>query len=69
VLLYPTYRTLEFPLGLLYRAGREAEISQVLEALQRIAGLCRTERAAKGQARQRSGDDVHHVGVYGDLDR
>jgi catechol 2,3-dioxygenase-like lactoylglutathione lyase family enzyme len=33
------------------------------------AQLCRTERAARGQARQRSGDDVHHVGVYGDLDR
>ena len=29
-LLYPTYQTVEFPLDLLYRAGRQAEISQVL---------------------------------------
>jgi hypothetical protein len=41
VLLYPTYRTVEFPLDLLYRAGRQAEISQVLEALQQIAGTTR----------------------------
>jgi hypothetical protein len=41
VLLYPTYRTVEFPLDLLYRAGRQAEISQVLEALQQIAGISR----------------------------
>jgi len=38
VLLYPTYRTVEFPLEVLYRAGRQAEISHVLETLQRIAG-------------------------------
>jgi hypothetical protein len=30
VLLYPTYRTVEFPLDLLYRAERQAEIGQVL---------------------------------------
>ena len=41
VLLYPTYRTVEFPLDLLYRAERRAEISQVLEALQQIAGTSR----------------------------
>jgi hypothetical protein len=41
VLLYPTYRALEFPLDLLYQAGRQAEISQVREALQRIAGTTR----------------------------
>jgi hypothetical protein len=41
VLLYPTYRTVEFPLDLLYRSGRQAEISQVLEALQQIAGTSR----------------------------
>jgi hypothetical protein len=41
VLLYPTYRTVEFPLDLLYRAERQAEISQVLEALQQIAGTSR----------------------------
>ena len=41
VLLYPTYRTLEFPLDLLYRAGRQAEISQVLDTLQQIAGISR----------------------------
>ncbi len=41
VLLYPTYRTVEFLLDLLYRAGRHAEISQVLEALQQIAGASR----------------------------
>lgn len=41
VLLYPTYRTVEFPLELLWRAGREAEINDVREALQRIAGASR----------------------------
>lgn len=41
VRLYPTDRTVEFPLDLLYRAGRHAEISQVLEALQQIAGATR----------------------------
>ena len=41
VLLYPTYRTVEFPLDLLYRAERHAEISQLLEALQQIAGATR----------------------------
>ena len=41
VLLYPTYRTVEFPLDLLYRAELQAEISQVLEALQQIAGTTR----------------------------
>jgi hypothetical protein len=44
VLLYPTYRTVEFPLDLLYRAGRHAEIRQVLEALQQIAGTTRQVR-------------------------
>ena len=38
VLLYPTYRTVEFPLDLLYRTGRQSEISQVLEVLQKITG-------------------------------
>lgn len=38
VLLYPTYRTVEFPLDLLYRTGRQVEISQVLETLQQITG-------------------------------
>lgn len=41
MLLYPTYRTIEFPLDLLYRAERQAEISHVLEALQQIAGTAR----------------------------
>ena len=41
VLLYPTYRTVEFPLDPLYRAGRQTKISQVLEALQQIAGTSR----------------------------
>jgi hypothetical protein len=38
VLLYPTYRTLEFPLEFLWRAGREAEIGEVRDALHQIAG-------------------------------
>jgi hypothetical protein len=38
VLFYPTYKTVEFPLDLLYRNGRQAEISQVLETLQKIVG-------------------------------
>jgi len=38
VLLYPTYGSIEFPLDFLWRAGRDAEISQVRDALQRIAG-------------------------------
>ena len=38
VLLYPTYRTVEFPLDLLYRTRRQGEISQVLETLQQITG-------------------------------
>ena len=41
VLLYPTYRSLEFDLRLLRRPGREAEIRDVQEALQRIAGTSR----------------------------
>lgn len=36
-LLYPTYRSVEFPLQFLWRAGREAEIGQVQDALHRIA--------------------------------
>ena len=44
VLLYPTYRTVEFPLDLLYRAERQTEISQALEALQQIAGASRQVR-------------------------
>ena len=38
VLLYPTYKTIEFPLDLLYRNGRQTEIGQVLETLQQIVG-------------------------------
>jgi hypothetical protein len=38
VLLYPTHRTVEFPLDPLRRTGRQAEINQVLETLQRIVG-------------------------------
>ena len=34
-------QTVEFPLDLLYRAERQAEISQVLAALQQIAGTSR----------------------------
>ncbi len=36
-LLYPTYRTLEFPLELLWRAGREDEIRELRDALHQIA--------------------------------
>jgi hypothetical protein len=38
VLVYPTYRSLEFPLDFLSWAGREAEIDGLREALQQIAG-------------------------------
>lgn len=38
VLLYPTYRSIEFPLEVLYRAGREVEVAQIRQALQNIAG-------------------------------
>lgn len=38
VLLYPTYRSLEFPLDAVARGAREAEISAVRDALQQIAG-------------------------------
>jgi len=38
VLLYPTYRTLEFPLERLHQAGRETDIAAVRESLHRIAG-------------------------------
>jgi hypothetical protein len=38
VLLYPAYRSLEFPLNFLWLAGREAEISELRDGLQRIAG-------------------------------
>lgn len=38
VLLYPTYRSVEFPLDFLWRAGREAEIGELRDALQQIAG-------------------------------
>jgi hypothetical protein len=41
VLLYPTYRTVEFPLERLSLAGREPEIVQVRDALQQIAGNSR----------------------------
>lgn len=41
VLLYPTYRSVEFPLDFLWRDGREGEIAQVRTALQRIAGTAR----------------------------
>jgi hypothetical protein len=38
VLLYPTYRSLEFDLRVLRRPGREAEIRDLQRALQQIAG-------------------------------
>jgi hypothetical protein len=38
VLLYPTHRSVEFPLEPLYRSGRQAETNQVLETLQQIVG-------------------------------
>ncbi len=38
VLLYPTYRSLEFDLRVLRRPGREAEIRDVQDVLQQIAG-------------------------------
>jgi hypothetical protein len=38
VLLYPTYRTLEFPLDLLHKSGQETEAGQIWEKLQHIAG-------------------------------
>jgi hypothetical protein len=38
VLLYPTYRSLEFPLDRLWQAGRETEIGQIRDALRQIAG-------------------------------
>jgi hypothetical protein len=41
VLVYPTYRTVEFPLDFLQRAGRDAEIAQVRTVLQQIAGTAR----------------------------
>jgi hypothetical protein len=39
VLLYPGYRSVEFPLDVLRRAGREAEIGQFLQTLQNIPGI------------------------------
>lgn len=41
VLLYPTYRTLEFPLERLHQAGRDADIAAVRQSLQRVAGESR----------------------------
>ncbi len=41
VLLYPAYRSLEFPLNSLWQAGGEAEISELRDALQQIAGNSR----------------------------
>jgi TIR domain len=41
VLLYPTYRSLEFPLDRLWEAGRDAEIGEVRDTLQQIAGNSR----------------------------
>jgi hypothetical protein len=41
VLLYPAYRSLEFPLDFLWQAGREAEISELRDELQQIAGNSR----------------------------
>jgi hypothetical protein len=41
VLLYPTYCSLEFDLAVLRRLGREAEIRDVQDALQQIAGTSR----------------------------
>jgi hypothetical protein len=38
VLLYPTHRTVEFPLDPLRQTGRQAEINNVLETLQGIVG-------------------------------
>jgi hypothetical protein len=41
VLLYPTYRSLEFDLRVLRRPGREAETRDLQRALQQIAGTSR----------------------------
>jgi len=41
VLVYPTYRTVEFPLDFLWHAGRDAEIAEVRTILQQIAGTAR----------------------------
>lgn len=40
-MLYPAYRSLEFPLNSLWQAGHEAGISELRDALQRIAGNSR----------------------------
>jgi hypothetical protein len=41
VLLYPTYRSVEFPLEFLRRAGHEARADELRDALQQIAGPSR----------------------------
>ena len=41
VLLYPAYRTLEFPLERLLQAGRDTDAGKVRDALQQIAGSSR----------------------------
>ena len=41
VLLYPTYRSVEFRLGFLKRAGHEAKAGELRDALQQIAGASR----------------------------
>lgn len=38
ILLYPADRSVEFRLGFLWQAGRQAEADEIREALQRIAG-------------------------------
>jgi hypothetical protein len=38
VLLYPTYRSVAFPLDFLWEDRREAEAAEVRDTLQRIAG-------------------------------
>ena len=37
LLLYPAYRSVEFPLDFLWQAGREAEDAEIRDTLQRIA--------------------------------
>lgn len=46
VLLYPTYRSIEFPLQFLRRAGHDMQITELREALQRIAGDSKKVSAA-----------------------
>jgi hypothetical protein len=54
VLLYPTYRTLEFPLSALLDARRDDDVGWVRETLQRIVGDSRrvTAKAPNVDCRQ-----------------